>query len=753
VPDAVNVSRLSTDDWEHAFVTGNGWQGAACYGGPLALRVTLSHERLFQPVHEPLDAPDTGRALPELRELCYAGKFQQAADEVLALATADDPRYSQLRQIDPFVGAATLTFVPHGRGGPVSRWRRRVDHASGVVRHEWSDEAGHLSQDVFASRSHNVVAVRIAASGGLSGRFHLGPIHGAPPAPQAFRNTEALSITVSFPVRWPGSVTGYDVTCRLIAYGGAVTRERGGTSVSVTDADQVLLLARTTVHSPAREYTAQQDADLGDLPANFDELLRSHVTLHRALFDRCRLELGDANEPTTTEALLKTPSPALAARLFEAGRYAIISASGDLPPNLQGVWSGTFDPAWRGGYTLDGNLPSAVSALASTGTPELLLPVFDLLDTYREDFRHNADRLYRAGGIMLPPHLSTHGRHNHFTPRWCLTFWTAGAAWASRLYYDYWRYTGDDDFLARRALPFMRAAAQFYVDFANAAGAAVTFAPSYSPENAPEGSDGSQACVNATMDAAAVRDLLRNLLDGTRALGHTDPDEPQWRRLLDRLPRYRVGADGALAEWLWPGLENNQAHRHASHLFGLWYEPDPDLLDDPALRRAAAEAIRARLRWWHDEGDEMAFGLAQLGIAAATLGLADEAHEIVSRLSTRYWRPNLVSTHNAGELFNTDICGGLPAIIVAMLVGARGDTVHLLPALPQAWPTGSIRGVLLRGGLRVDRLTWSRGLIEADLVSRQDRELTVTAPGAGAYGRIRLPLLTRADRVVRISFP
>ena len=121
-------------------------------------------------------------------------------------------------------------------------------------------------------------------------------------------------------------------------------------------------------------------------------------------------------------------------RLFDAGRYAVISASGELPPNLQGVWSGTYDPAWRGGYTLDGNLPAALAGLAPTGTPELLLPLFDLLDAHRDDFRDNARRLYGLPGLLLPPHLTTHGRHNHFSARWCLTFWTAAAAWMARLY-------------------------------------------------------------------------------------------------------------------------------------------------------------------------------------------------------------------------------------------------------------------------------------------------------------------------------
>jgi hypothetical protein len=374
----------------------------------------------------------------------------------------------------------------------------------------------------------------------------------------------------------------------------------------------------------------------------------------------------------------------------------------------------------------------AVAALASTGTPELLLPVFDLLDGFRPDLRDNARRLYGAPGLLVPPHLTTHARHNHFDRRWCLTFWTAGAAWCARLYYDYWRYTGDREFLAARALPFLREAAGFYAAFAEVRGGRRCFAPSYSPENSSLGDAGPQACVNATMDVAAVRDLLRNLLAATDALGAADPDRSRWSAMLERLPPYEVGEDGALAEWLWPGLPNNHAHRHASHLYGLWYEPDPALLDDPALRAAAATAVRRRLRWWRERGDEMASGLAQLGIAAAALGLADEAYEVVGRLATRYWRASGVSTHNAGAIFNTDVCGGLPAVIASMLIGSRADRVELLPARPAAWPAGAIHGVRLRGGHRLERLAWSDTGVEADLVYAGDREPTIRAPAAMA---------------------
>src|SRR5688572_10072813 len=152
------MSHLSTDDWEHAMVTGNGRQGVLVYGGPTALRMTLSHERLFLPVDEPLDPPETARLLPRLRELAFAGRYQDAADAVVEFAAAEEPGYARLRWPDPFVGAATLCFTvfgdPAGR-----RWRRSVDLASGVVR----QECGDLVHEVFVSRVRDLVVARIRA--------------------------------------------------------------------------------------------------------------------------------------------------------------------------------------------------------------------------------------------------------------------------------------------------------------------------------------------------------------------------------------------------------------------------------------------------------------------------------------------------------------------------------------------------------------------------------------------------------------
>jgi len=563
-----------------------------------------------------------------------------------------------------------------------------------------------------------------------------------------------LTYRATFRRNWPGSLQGYEVTARVITTGG--TSVAAGDSIRITGADEVLVLARIeplTDLNPASLPKTQ--AALAGLPAGFTTLLDRHVAIHGPLFRRVRLDLGGgADRALGTEELLEKSavgslSPALLEKVFDAARYAVLSSSGDVFPNLQGIWNGTWSPPWSADFTLNGNVQCALAADLSGNLAECLLPFFRFLEEHLPEFRENARRLYGCRGIHVPSRASSHGLNNHFDATWPMTFWTAGAAWAGQFYHEYALYTGDREFLAKRAVPFMKEAALFYEDFlVEGPDGKYLFCPSYSPENNPANHP-SQACVNATMDIAAARELLTNLIADCQTLGIETAGVTRWQGMLAKLPAYQLNADGAVKEWTTPALDDHYAHRHVSHIYALHTGLPAEVAADPALRQGFRVALEKRMEVRRrEQGGIMAFGLVQMGLSAAALRDAGMSYEIVDWLTNNFWNTNLVSTHNPNELFNTDICGGLPAVVLAMLVDSRPGHLDLLPALPKQWPRGSVQGVRCRGNLEVRSLHWTPERTEVTLRAGTAQTLTITHPGREPQ-QVNLP----AGKDVQLAMP
>jgi hypothetical protein len=341
----------------------------------------------------------------------------------------------------------------------------------------------------------------------------------------------------------------------------------------------------------------------------------------------------------------------------------------------------------------------------------------------------------------VPSRTSSHGLINHFNVTWSMTFWTAGAAWVAHFFFDYFLHTGDLGFLRERALPFMQEALLFYEDFLELGPSGkLTFVPSYSPENAPGGTE-TQACTDATMDMAAARELCGNLLEVCAVLGDQASTAERARRLLAQLPDYRINADGAVAEWLPPALLDNDEHRHLSHLYALYDGLPPEIERRPELLRAFQVALERRLRVRQREnGGVMAFGLAQLGFVAASLGNAAACQEVLGWLSAKYFRSSLVTTHDPGSLFNVDICGGFPALLIRCLADSWPGRLDVLRALPAAFPRGTLEGASCRGRVSVQRLSWTPERVE----------LTLRSPIAQTLN-VRLGVATRGPSNVQVT--
>jgi hypothetical protein len=464
--------------------------------------------------------------------------------------------------------------------------------------------------------------------------------------------------------------------------------------------------------------------------------LGGHAKIHGPLFNRMRLDLGGgADRQRTTEELLEDSSfeklnRALIEKEFDAGRYNIISCTGELPPTLQGCWGGTYVPGWASDFTHNGNVPSAIAANMMGNLPELMLAYTSYIESIVPWLEINAKHMFGARGVVLPSRSTTNGFNNALAPTFAGGFWVGGAGWAAHFFYDYYLYTGDREFLAEHALPFMEKAALFFEDYLyEGPDGKFIFSPTQSPENTP-GNSNSQGSFNATMDVAVAKELLTNLISASRELDKNADKIPLWQEMLEKMPAYMIDDNGIIKEWLTPRLENRDSHRHSSQLYPLLDGMPEEIAQSDELRAAFKRSIEYKLdkHWKNNQRGFMSFGLVQLGQASTSLGESELAYHCLKHLVNRFWLNNLASMHNHRSLFNMDISGGMPAVIIKMLVASGPGRIRLLPALPAAWPSGRIDGVLCRGAIEVESLQWDKNQLQVTLISAKPQTVALELP-------------------------
>jgi hypothetical protein len=359
-----------------------------------------------------------------------------------------------------------------------------------------------------------------------------------------------------------------------------------------------------------------------------------------------------------------------------------------------------------------------------------MLSYISYIESLVPDMELNAKHYFGCRGIVLPSRTSTHGYNNALEENFAGGMWVAGAPWAAHYFYDYYLYTEDEKFLSERALPFMEKVALFFEDFVyEGPDGKYIFSPAQSPENWPAGSE-SQATFNATMDVAAAKDLLRNVITASRKLSKNAGRIPVWEKMLTKMPDYAIAENGIIKEWLTPKLGNNDAHRHSSQLYPLYDGLPDEIANSPELRSAFIKSVENKLeRYWKDnQRGFMSFGIIQLGQVSATLGHGEVVHHCLQHLVNGFWLNNLASMHNRRALFSMDISGGQPSVMIKALADSFSGKVRLLPALPKEWNKGTIEGILCRGAILLNRLHWDDDEVEVEMTSNKAQEITLVLP-------------------------
>ena len=746
--------------WEDAFLTGNGRHGALVLGGPRDETVVVTHHDLVLPNGTAgVRAPDIGHRLEAVRDLVLAGR----GDEALRAFTDGRP----LLAVQPFHPAFALRLRLPGPATVPLDHERVLDLATGVATARWTGVDGAWRTDCFVSRVDDVVVLRVLRPPGSAGepgrwddvRLALDPwLPGAP-----------CGLRVHPEVRAAALATGVRAVQVTYPRAGAAPGYAGATRVAV-HGDEAVLLTRVARSRGASLQDAEAGcrAALAALDPGYAGLLDRHAVRHRPTAERVTLDLdvdpglralpvpelldrARRGDPAATPALLEL--------LFAAGRHHLLSASGARPPRLVGLWQGDWDAAWSAAFTLDANLPLQLAGAVTAAVPEAVTGLARLVADQLPHWRDNARLLFAAPGAVAPCHTDgENGASLHFDDRWPLHLWTAGADWLLVTLLDHARSTGDREFLRRDVLPLLVATVQFYEHFLTRLDGAgrVVVVPSYSPENAPRG--GSPAAVDATMDVAAAGHALGALADLVRddpalaaEVGLGPADARRWDALRAAMPPFRVTpsgrGDGVLAEWGRPGLEDDQDHRHVSHLYPAWPLHRITVHRTPHLAAAALRALRRR-----GVEDGSAHGCVHRALVAARLRCPELVDvELERLLAGDSCFDGLMTSHYPGRrVFNADAACALPGVLVEALVDAEPGRVELLPAVPQALASGRLRGARTVAGVVVEDLRWDlrAGTARALLQATAPGRLTVACPGDAVDVDVGPPrrLRVRLDR-------
>ncbi|MGW0216543.1 glycoside hydrolase family 95 protein [Micromonospora chokoriensis] len=718
-------------DWLRALPIGNGRLGAMVFGNVDTERLQLNEDTVWAGgPHDPSNTRGAA-ALPEIRRLVNANQWTQAQD-LINQTMMGNPGGQLAYQT---VGNLRLAF---GSASGASQYDRTLDLTTATVTTSYVLNGVRHQREVFASAPDQVIAMRLTADRSNSISFTAtfdSPQRTSVSSPDGATigldgvsgNQEGVTGQVRFLALANATVTGGSVS------------SSGGT-LRVTNATSVVLLI--SIGSSYVNYR-NVGGDYGGIArqrlsaaraSSFDTLRSRHVADYQALFNRVTLDLGrtSAANQTTDVRIAQHNSvndPQFSALLFQFGRYLLISSSrpGTQPANLQGIWNDSLTPSWDSKYTINANLPMNYWPANTTNLAECHNPVFDMVRELSVAGARTAQVQYNAGGWV------TH----HNTDAWRATavvdgafwgMWQTGGAWLSVLIWDHYLFNGDIEFL-RTNYPAMKGAAQFFLDTLvtePTLGYLVT-----NPSNSPELSHHSNAsvCAGPTMDNQILRDLFDGVARASEVLNVDSTFRAQVRATRDRLPPMKVGSRGNIMEWLYDWTETEQYHRHISHLYGLAPSNQITKRGTPQLFEAARRTLALR----GDDGT--GWSLAWKINFWARMEEGKRAHDLIRYLATTArLAPNMFDLHPP---FQIDGNFGATAGIAEMLLQSHAGELHILPALPPAWPAGKVTGLRGRGGHTVG-ITWSNGQATEVLV-RPDRAGTV---------RLRARILTGTVTVV-----